>query len=428
MEAQQNICARLVTGCVRATKKEALLAVADIPPFSNVAAERCVNLANKIKRLPPDTPSRIVLEQKSIPRLKNRQHEFQKRQEEPDFSKEDAARPYRNCFRRQAQSSHAYQVGSKTPVDVHVAPPWEPTEGVKFNLKASEECAKSDSLEKKRETGLGVLNSLDKPEILVFSDGSVEEAVRNGGGAAVIERNQEKIVVKKAAGMYCSSFHSELIAIQGALEVIASKGWSREKIYLCTDSLSALKYLERGAESSQNSASKEIWNLLKDCPDISLIWVPSHCGIELNEEADRLANEARGLDQTNVPLELTTLQAVSRRERKHKDKNYMGGYARYAGMNDLGRLRRKDAVAVNQVRAGASTLCKATRHKMNMADNPNCEDCGEIDTVKHMVYDCQRGARARWDLAGPDSAANYFEDNPKELLKLLQSVGRVDIA
>ena len=45
-----------------------------------------------------------------------------------------------------------------------------------------------------------------------------------------------------------------------------------------------------------------------------------------------------------------------------------------------------------------------------------------------MVYDCQRGARARWDLAGPDSAANYFEDNPKELLKLLQSGGRVDIA
>ena len=145
-------------------------------------------------------------------------------------------------------------------------------------------------MEKKRETGLGVLNSLDKPEILVFSDGSVEEAVRNGGGAAVIERNQEKIVVKKAAGMYCSSFHSELVAIQGALEVIASKGWSREKIYLCTDSLSALKYLERGAESSKNSASKKTWNLLKDCADISLIWVQNHCGIELNEEAYRSAN------------------------------------------------------------------------------------------------------------------------------------------
>ena len=113
--------------------------------------------------------------------------------------------------------------------------------------------------------------------------------------------------------------------------------------------------MERVAEISQKSASKKIWNLLKDFTDISLIWVPSHCGIELNEEANRLANEARGLDQTNVPLELTTLQAASSRERKQRDKNFMGGYARYSGMNDLGRLRRKDAVVVNQVRAGAST-------------------------------------------------------------------------
>ena len=67
---------------------------------------------------------------------------------------------------------------------------------------------------------------MDKPEIQVFSDGSVEEAVRNGGGAAVNERKEERLVVKRAAGTYCSSFHSELEAIQGALETIASKGWS----------------------------------------------------------------------------------------------------------------------------------------------------------------------------------------------------------
>ena len=77
----------------------------------------------------------------------------------------------------------------------------------------------------------------------------MEEAVRNGGGAAVIGRKEERIVVNIAAGTYCSSFHSELVPIQGALETKASKGWSLEMIYLCTDSLSALKYIERGAVS-----------------------------------------------------------------------------------------------------------------------------------------------------------------------------------
>ena len=38
--------------------------------------------------------------------------------------------------------------------------------------------------------------------------------------------------------------------------------------------------------------------------EVTILWVPSHCGCEGNETADRLADEGTKLDHSNVEEEL----------------------------------------------------------------------------------------------------------------------------
>ena len=101
-------------------------------------------------------------------------------------------------------------------------------------------------------------------------------------------------------------------------------------------------------------------------------------------------------------------------------------YAEYAGRRVLGRTGWEE-VTVNQFRAGASSLCAATLHKMGALESPNCRDCGELDTEDHVLLACPRGAAARLSLFGPDVTVADVLRDPGGLLKLLRAMDRTRI-
>ncbi|KAF0295113.1 ATP-dependent RNA helicase DDX51 [Amphibalanus amphitrite] len=74
LEAEQNKCARLITGCIRLTRKDALLAEADLPPLSLRAKQLAGLECQRLARLPVLDPARTLLEKEVRPRLEYRAH------------------------------------------------------------------------------------------------------------------------------------------------------------------------------------------------------------------------------------------------------------------------------------------------------------------------------------------------------------------
>ena len=52
---------------------------------------------------------------------------------------------------------------------------------------------------------------------------------------------------------------------------------------------------------------KELSHILETT--VTILWIPSHCGCEGNEEADRLAEEGTKLEQSEVPITFAIAKA-----------------------------------------------------------------------------------------------------------------------
>ena len=72
LEAEQNKCARAITGCLWTTKRDALLSEADLTPLSLRALQLAGTEFQRLSRLPSDDPTRSLLQQEVQPRLQHR--------------------------------------------------------------------------------------------------------------------------------------------------------------------------------------------------------------------------------------------------------------------------------------------------------------------------------------------------------------------
>ena len=127
-----------------------------------------------------------------------------------------------------------------------------------------------------------------------------------------------------------------------------------------------------------------IWRKLSQLKiPIKRNWIPAHSGIDGNERADKTAGAACALPQREMDTPLQTALAVPKRERKKKDKESFRECARFSNKQEETRLERADRVRVNQFRAGASSVSKATLYRMGKTDDDACTFCGEEETEKH---------------------------------------------
>ena len=104
---------------------------------------------------------------------------------------------------------------------------------------------------------------------------------------------------------------AELQALKVALGIILDKARTGPNYgntpLICTDSLSALQAIESD-NPARPDLVKEVYNTLEALAQEevtpTLLWVPSHCDIQGNEEADRLAKGALEMEQQDMPIRL----------------------------------------------------------------------------------------------------------------------------
>jgi len=150
---------------------------------------------------------------------------------------------------------------------------------------------------------LELYNSLPTDSISVVCDGSCSPALKRSSATfffiPVLNISRSWTLVQG-----CSILSAELSTIDSSLSFLYRTHEVYKSIFIFSDSKSAIQLLSSNSHSHPIAFNVlNIINLFKvRGTSISLVWIPSHVGIHLNEQVDTLARQEVSILRINYRL------------------------------------------------------------------------------------------------------------------------------
>ena len=147
--------------------------------------------------------------------------------------------------------------------------------------------------------------------LAMFTDGSKDTQGRVGSAVYIPEINYK---YSGRIGDNLSVYTSELIAILHCINWIIDNDSNvmsnSRNVVIYSDSLSSIESLQTGKSNSRPNLIKYIIARLNaiESRNVVIMWIPSHVGISGNEQADRLAKQALGLDYFSINVMFEALE------------------------------------------------------------------------------------------------------------------------
>lgn len=265
----------------------------------------------------------------------------------------------------------------------------------------------------------------------IFSDGSKVGDEGHVGSAFVVFHNGEEIASKRLKlPPHCTVFTAEVVGIAAALEWCEESGIG--EAVLCSDSQAAVAAFANSASRiARVAAVRPVERRLRDRGvRVSLMWVKAHVGLEGNERADRLANEAR---TEGEPVVSSVPKCFIKRT--HREES-MVAWQREWGRSTHGRKVYemypfvRDAVSsklqtdhyTTQVLTGHGEF-NAYLFLRKLVESPKCPLCdADEDTVDHFLYECSGLEYCR--LGVRDLLDSAKANGPGALIDGVEAMGR----
>ena len=275
-------------------------------------------------------------------------------------------------------------------------------------------------LREKAEKKIGELEAVHK----LYTDGSTDGNQEKGGaGLFVTDENGHEIhQAHFPAGELCSSFQAECIAMAKALDWISANP-SGGKSLIITDSMSMWQALQSNNWKDDDYHLHQIKSKVRAVDSkITLLWVPSHCNIEGNERADKLADQGTKEPQNEVPLSEKIVKARIRRRRwvpTHDRVRKIYRERRKPKLEVERRWPRKVRSAYSRLRTGHAKQLAYYRYLIEKEDSPECA-CGDGDeTAEHLLCHCEQLRAARERLLIRNPSPDWLVKEPDKCRRLL---------
>ena len=215
---------------------------------------------------------------------------------------------------------------------------------------------------------------------LIYTDGSkTEEGV--GVGVALPDRGWFRRLPEM-----CTVFSAEAAGILKAVSFAISQPGPT---VIFTDSASVLMALENG--KSMHPWIQTIEEALS--PKISLCWIPGHCGISGNIEADELARIGRkGIIQSRAVPGPDLRLWLKHETQRHFDNrwwNESNNFLRKIKSTTCSwadRSDRKEQTVLSRLRTGHTRITHIL--PSGIFRKPFCENCHTQQTIEHMITVC----------------------------------------
>ena len=215
-----------------------------------------------------------------------------------------------------------------------------------------------------------------------------------------IEMECENKRVSFAVGKLASNFRAELQAIREATNILIERNTTNSNIIILSDCRAALQSLQSEARDEVVEIIFRNLGQLQTNNTLALQWIPAHCGLFGNEEADRLAKDGSSKPQPPAKISFQETKTLLKNSTSKAWKNRIN--IKYLKDN-IHDLPRNFQTTIFRLRTGHCRL-NAHMHRLKISSTPLC-DCGPSpQTPEHVLMSCpltEQLRRSTWPTETP---------------------------